>query len=98
MERVLVTGPCSHVGGHLVRALLEADREVVALLRPAADARALAGLPIARRYGDVRDRESVLAAAEGCDVIFHAAPPTPAGSRSPSTASLDASSWVYVED
>jgi CDP-glucose 4,6-dehydratase len=83
MNRTLVTGAHGFVGSHLVRALLERGEEVRALDRP--EPRLTdAGGP--RRSGldlhgirdqvdlveaDLRDGESIDAAVEGCDSVFH---------------------------
>ena len=72
-EVALVTGATGIVGAHLVRALLGAGHAVRVLVRPSSDRRAIAGLALDAREGDVLDAESVLAAAHGCDWIFHAA-------------------------
>lgn len=73
MARVLVTGANGHLGANTVRALLNHEHEVVAFVRPASDLRGLAGLPISYKIGDVVDEDSVLTAAEGCEVIIHSA-------------------------
>jgi nucleoside-diphosphate-sugar epimerase len=48
---------------------------VVALVRPRADRRALDGLAIDVREGDILDRASLAAAFDGADVVMHAAAP-----------------------
>lgn len=68
---VVVTGASGHVGGALVRALLERGHRVRALVR--ADVRALEGLDIERFAGDVRDPASLARAFAGADVVVHAA-------------------------
>jgi dihydroflavonol-4-reductase len=72
-EIALVTGATGIVGAHLVRALLDAGHTVRVLVRPGSDRRALAGLAVDAREGDVLEPDSVLAAAQGCDWVFHAA-------------------------
>ena len=57
----------------MARALLAAGGEVRALVRAGTDDRALAGLPIERRAGDVRDAASVAIAMQGCDQVYHVA-------------------------
>jgi len=71
--KVLVTGATGIVGTNLVRALLEASHQVRVLVRPSSDVRSLAKLPVERREGDILDLASLIAAASGCSVIFHAA-------------------------
>ena len=73
MSRVLVTGANGHLGANTVRALLGHGHEVVAFVRPSADLRGLAGLDIHVARGDVLDRESLVAAALGVEVIIHSA-------------------------
>jgi len=72
-EVALVTGATGIVGAHVVRALLADGHAVRVLVRPGSDRRAIAGLAVDAREGDVLDPESVLAAAQGCDWVFHAA-------------------------
>jgi len=66
---ILVVGATGQVGRGVVLRLLERGAEVTALVRPSTDAGALeaAGARIAR--GDLRDPESLRAAAPGVDVI-----------------------------
>ncbi|HEV2371536.1 MAG TPA: NAD-dependent epimerase/dehydratase family protein [Streptosporangiaceae bacterium] len=72
MPKVLVTGATGHLGANLVRGLLAAGHQVVVLLH-SAEAAAVDGLDVERRHGDVRDRDSVRAAVNGCDQVFHCA-------------------------
>lgn len=73
MARVLVTGANGHVGANVVRSLLRHGYEVVPLVRRSADTRSIDGLGLHCRYGDIMDRESLVAAARGCDAIIHTA-------------------------
>jgi dihydroflavonol-4-reductase len=73
MPRAIVTGANGHVGAHLIRELLARGYEIVAFVRRSSDLTGLEGLDIELRYGDVLDADSLLAAAEGCDVMFHTA-------------------------
>ena len=72
-EVALVTGATGIVGAHVVRALLDAGHAVRVLVRPGSDRRAIDGLAVDVREGDVLDADSVLAAARGSDWVFHAA-------------------------
>lgn len=68
---VVVTGAAGHVGGNLVRALLDQGRRVRVLVR--GDTRALEGLDVERVQGDVLDLDSLKAAFDGAEVVFHLA-------------------------
>jgi len=71
--RALVTGANGFLGAHVVRALLERETEVRALVRKGADLRALEGLPVDLAVGDVRDPAAVIRAVDGCSYVFHVA-------------------------
>jgi dihydroflavonol-4-reductase len=70
---VLVTGGTGFVGSHVVRALGEAGHTVRVLHRATSRLDALAGLRYERAIGDILDRESLRAACDGCDWVFHIA-------------------------
>lgn len=72
-ETALVTGANGFVGCHVVRALLARGDRVRALVREAADLRALKGLQCELVRGDLRDGAALRRAAEGCDLVFHVA-------------------------
>jgi dihydroflavonol-4-reductase len=69
----LVTGATGLLGAHIVRELLRAGHDIVALLRPTSDRRGLAGLPVTLAEGDILDPASLRRAMAGRDVVFHAA-------------------------
>lgn len=71
MARYLVTGATGFLGAHLLEHLRRGGHHVVALCRGDGGEATARGAEIAR--GDVLDRESVLAAAQGCDGVFHCA-------------------------
>lgn len=73
MARVLVTGANGHIGNVLVRQLVERGDQVVAFVRPTADLTSLEGLALTYHKGDMQDAESIMKAAEGCDLIYHLA-------------------------
>ena len=68
-----VTGGSGFIGGHVVRALLDAGYAVRALQLPGERPGGLADLPVERVLGDVRDARAVRAAMAGCDRVFHLA-------------------------
>jgi dihydroflavonol-4-reductase len=73
--KALVTGANGHIGSHVVRAAIDAGMQPIAFVRPGADVRALAGLDVEVRAGDILDAESLRRACEGVEVLFHVAAP-----------------------
>lgn len=73
--RVLVTGANGHIGSNVVRELLEREHTPVAFLRPGSDRRALAGLDLEEREGDVLDPSSLERAMHDCELVIHAGAP-----------------------
>lgn len=71
--RALVTGASGHIGSHVVRAAREAGMEPIALVRAGSDRRALAGLGVEEREGDILDPASLRAAMPGVEIVFHVA-------------------------
>lgn len=67
--RALVTGANGHIGSHVVRACLAAGLDPVAFVRPKADLRALHGVDVERRVGDLLDADSVRRACDGVEVL-----------------------------
>ena len=67
----LVTGAAGHLGGNLVRSLLERGRKVRALVFK--DRRTLEGLDVETVQGDVLDRAAMMRACDGAEVVFHLA-------------------------
>jgi dihydroflavonol-4-reductase len=66
-----VTGASGHLGANLVRSLIDRKWRVRALVHR--DKRALEGLEIEYVTGDVLDKESLIEAFIGADVVFHLA-------------------------
>jgi dihydroflavonol-4-reductase len=69
--RALLTGASGFVGGAVARVLLGKGVEVRALLRPGSSPNLDRKGDVEIVRGDLRDAASVLAAADGCDAIFH---------------------------
>lgn len=73
MARVFVTGGAGYIGGCLIRALLDAGDEVVALAHHDAAAESLASLGAEPRRGDLLQRDSLAEAMAGCDLVYNVA-------------------------
>ena len=69
--KYLITGATGFLGRHLVAQLREAGHEVVALCREDAPELRAVGVVVAR--GDILNKESIKAAAQGCSGMFHLA-------------------------
>jgi dihydroflavonol-4-reductase len=74
-DKILVTGATGFLGQHVVAALREQGREVVALVRDpeSQHARRIAKTGAALAHGDVLDGDSIEAAARGCAAVLHCA-------------------------
>ena len=73
MSVVLVTGASGLIGSNVCVAALDEGFEVRALVRPGSRADELAAMGIEIARGDIVDRDSVMAAAEGCSYCVHCA-------------------------
>jgi dihydroflavonol-4-reductase len=71
--KCFVTGASGFIGSNLVHELLARGHDVVALLRPGSDERALQGAKFERVTGDTSDRAVLEKALSGCDWCFHVA-------------------------
>jgi nucleoside-diphosphate-sugar epimerase len=71
--KYFLTGATGFVGGVLARQLREAGHEVVACVRTPSKAADLQQLGVVLAPGDVTDKESMRAAMQGCDGVFHVA-------------------------
>lgn len=69
----VVTGATGHLGNVLVRELLSRGEKVRALIPPFEDATSLEGLPVERVEGNVLNINSLAAAFEGADTVYHLA-------------------------
>lgn len=70
---VLVTGATGFTGSFLVRRLVEMGVHVRAIARSSSDLTPFQGLPIQWFRGEVHDQETVHAACQGVEYIFHVA-------------------------
>lgn len=70
---ILVTGASGHLGGNLVRQLLDDGHHVRVLLREGSNNTAVNGLDIEWVYGDLRNFTEIKAAVRGCNYIYHCA-------------------------
>lgn len=73
MSNALVTGATGFVGMWVARQLLQAGFSVRALVRPNSDLRNLEGMAVETVEGDLRDPDSLYAALQGCDELYHVA-------------------------
>lgn len=71
--KALVLGATGMIGGNIARTLAAAGIAVRGLKRPHSPTWHLEGVPIEWAVGDLADRSSLVAAMEGCQVLFHAA-------------------------
>lgn len=71
--KALVTGATGFIGSSIVRELLKDGQEVKVLLRKNSSTKNIDGLELEKAYGDVRDKEAVKAALNGCDTFYQAA-------------------------
>jgi nucleoside-diphosphate-sugar epimerase len=71
--RALVTGATGFLGSNLARHLVDHGDAVRVLVRPTSDRRRLEGVDLELAEGDVTDADSVMAALDGMDVVFHTA-------------------------
>ena len=73
MKKILVTGASGFTGGYLSRRLRQQGHEVRALVLPGMDVADLKAEGIHIIEGDLRQKESLLPAVQGVDLIYHIA-------------------------
>lgn len=71
--KALVTGASGFLGRVLIDKLLARDYTVRGLVRKTSPILPLKTLGVELKYGDLADRDSLIQAARGVDIIFHAA-------------------------
>ncbi|MDF2740323.1 MAG: NAD-dependent epimerase/dehydratase family protein [Actinomycetia bacterium] len=72
-ERALITGATGFVGGLLLARLVADGRPVRALVRHLGDRERLPDPRVELAMGHLGDEESLVRAADGCDVVYHVA-------------------------
>ncbi len=72
-QKVLVTGGTGFTGGHLCRRLRKLGYQVRAIVRMPEKAASLAADGIEIMPGDLKDKDSLLRAVSGCDLVYHIA-------------------------
>ncbi len=82
--KVLVTGATGFIGGNLARTLVHRGYDVRVLVRPESNPAALRDLDVQQVSGDLRDRDSLSRALQGCQALFHCAAMYTFWSRDPS--------------
>ena len=73
MKNILITGGTGFIGSNLAARLVALGCNVRILRRQNSDLRAISGIDVEHRFGDVRDRQAVESAMRGCDTVFHTA-------------------------
>ncbi len=71
--KTLVVGANGFLGGHVVRALVGAGREVRVMVRRTSRTVNIEGLPVECVFGDLLDPKSIDQALGGCDVVYNCA-------------------------
>lgn len=67
----LVVGASGFLGSHVTRQLVAAGEDVRVLIRATSSTRAIDGLDVEIRRGDIFDEEAVRSAMAGCDVVYY---------------------------
>ena len=73
MNTILITGGTGFIGANLAARLAARGFNVRILRRENSDLRAINGIDVEHRIGDLRDQESVMAAMKECDIVLHTA-------------------------
>jgi len=71
--KTLVTGASGFIGKHLVRNLVEQEREVRCLVRKTSDIQYLEDLGVELFYGDLLNKDSLKDIARDCNIVYHLA-------------------------
>ena len=73
MKRVMVTGSTGFIGGALCKELVRQGYSVRAFHRSSSNLYLLKDLPVEHAIGDLSSTESLVAAMQGIDIVFHTA-------------------------
>ncbi|MBZ0276978.1 MAG: NAD-dependent epimerase/dehydratase family protein, partial [Anaerolineae bacterium] len=95
--KALVTGATGFVGSHIARTLSAAGHHVRVLHRASSKLDALTGVTYESAIGDILDQDSLRAACNGCDWVFHVAAVADYWRADHSrmfTANVDGTRWV----
>jgi len=71
--KILVTGSTGFIGSHLCRALVSAGEYVRAFHRPSSSPDGLAGLDVEHTIGDITQPDTLDAAMQGIEAVYHCA-------------------------
>ncbi len=71
MGRVLITGGTGFIGSHIVRAFCSRGVKPICLVRRSSDLANLEELDIEIRYGDVREKKTLIRAFKNCNIVVH---------------------------
>jgi len=80
-DKVLVMGASGFLGSHVVKALAEQKRDIRIFTRDTSDISTINHLDFEHVYGDVRDKNSIERALQGCSVVYYCVVDTRAWTR-----------------
>ncbi|MBI9048996.1 MAG: NAD-dependent epimerase/dehydratase family protein [Anaerolineaceae bacterium] len=73
--RILVTGATGFIGRRLCRGLVGRDHDVIAFHRATSPSKALSGMPVEHRMGEITSPDDLAKAMQGVEVVYHLAAP-----------------------
>ena len=71
--KALVTGATGFTGSYMVKNLLEHGVDVKALVRNGSNIELIASQPVEIVFGDIEDKQSLVKAVQGVDIVYHIA-------------------------
>ncbi len=71
--QTLITGATGFIGSAVARRFLDAGHDVRVLVRESSNRENIQDLEVEETVGDLRDRESLMRAVSGCDLVVHTA-------------------------